>query len=443
MKEINNNINKQNQMINEILKKSVNENSDSNEKQVVIGSEDTIPVKNDVKAIMAKQVISSIKDFKFNVVGCAVKDVIIRKRFFSISRLLFFFVALPTLFVFLYYNFFASPMYISLTKFSVKNTNPTFTGLDIGSLLVGGNGAANSDNFIVLEYLNSLKLGKEVDDVLQVKKHFSNSDYDLLSRLSKVATNQDFMKYWLWVVSSSLDTESGVISLEVKAYTPEMAQQISKEILLKCETLINRMNDRLQNDTLMLAQKELEISQNKVKNAQLAMRNFREKHSTFDPEVMASGMQSRVGALEAEQTKLQTELNQALLIMKENAPQVKALKVSLEAVKKQLAVENAKIASAKSNDLALSSVVAEYEGLVLDLKFAQEQQVTAMKALEVARVNQMSQSRYLVSIQEPTLPDESLYPKVYLFTFYTFCATLLGLALVSLIVAAVREHTGF
>ncbi len=294
-----------------------------------------------------------------------------------------------------------------------------------------------------MEYLNSLKLGKEVDDALQIKKHFSNSDYDLLSRLSKVATNQDFMKYWLWAVSSSLDTESGVISLEVKAYTPEMAQQISKEILLKCETLINRMNDRLQNDSLMLAQKELEISQNKVKNAQLAMRNFREKHSTFDPEVMASGMQSRVGALEAEQTKLQTELNQALLIMKENAPQVKALKVSLEAVKKQLAVENAKIASARSNDLTLSSVVAEYEGLALDLKFAQEQQVTAMKALEVARVNQMSQSRYLVSIQEPTLPDESLYPKVYLFTFYTFCATLLGLALVSLIVAAVREHTGF
>ena len=66
-----------------------------------------------------------------------------------------------------------------------------------------------------------------------------------------------------------------------------------------------------------------------------------------------------------------------------------------------------------------------------------------MTSLEQARIQQMSQSRYVVAYQQPTLPDESLYPRPFLSTLYVFAGVLLFLGIVSLVWASIREHAGF
>lgn len=446
MQEINNNKNKKNMMIQELLKKSVEDNKSESGSDHAVQADDTMPVSRDAKAITAKPILTNIKilrELNIQKLPDTVTFFIKRKRLFSVSKLLTFFVFLPTLFVFLYYSFWASPMYISNTKFSVQNTNPSFSGVDISSLLFGGNGKLNNESYVVLEYLKSIFLIKEIDNQLHIIEHYNDKKYDFLTRLSSNPTDKAIIDYWDFAVESSLDMESGIINLNVKAFSPEMAQSLSQALVNKSEELINDMNIRIREDTVKLAHEELAIAEEKVKIAQVAMRKFRDDHSTFDPAVTASGMQSRIAALEAEKTRLETERTQALAIMKKDAPQVKSINVALSAVKKQLEIEKSNVASKIKQSDTISALAAEYEALTLDLKFAQEQQVTAMKALEVARVNQISQSRYLVSIQDPTLPDESLYPEVFLFTFYTFCGTLLGLGLISLVIAAVREHTGF
>jgi capsular polysaccharide transport system permease protein len=54
-----------------------------------------------------------------------------------------------------------------------------------------------------------------------------------------------------------------------------------------------------------------------------------------------------------------------------------------------------------------------------------------------------SKSRYLVAFAEPTLPDESLYPRRIRSTGLFFAITTLLFGIVSLIIAAIREHAGF
>ena len=49
----------------------------------------------------------------------------------------------------------------------------------------------------------------------------------------------------------------------------------------------------------------------------------------------------------------------------------------------------------------------------------------------------------MVAFQIPVLPDESLYPRPFLFTAYVFVGALALVGLCSLIIAAVREHAGF
>ena len=91
----------------------------------------------------------------------------------------------------------------------------------------------------------------------------------------------------------------------------------------------------------------------------------------------------------------------------------------------------------------LNAIVAEYQDLTIEAEFAQKQLVSAMASLEQARIQQAAQSRYVVAYQQPTLPDESLYPRPYLFTLYIFLGTFILLGIVSLIWASIREHAGF
>ena len=54
-----------------------------------------------------------------------------------------------------------------------------------------------------------------------------------------------------------------------------------------------------------------------------------------------------------------------------------------------------------------------------------------------------AQSLYIEAFERPTLPDESLYPRPIYFNIIFMVTALLLLGLVSLIIAAVREHAGF
>ena len=74
---------------------------------------------------------------------------------------------------------------------------------------------------------------------------------------------------------------------------------------------------------------------------------------------------------------------------------------------------------------------------------ANDVSVVDVSALESARVHEVAKSRYVVAFQQPTLPDESLYPRPFLFTAYVFVGALLLLGLGSLITASIREHAGF
>ena len=173
------------------------------------------------------------------------------------------------------------------------------------------------------------------------------------------------------------------------------------------------------------------------------MREFRDAHNLIDPKVTAEGLQGLVTGLEAEATTLRTQISEAQSYMKADAPLIKSLTQRLAAVEKQLDEEKLRVAGQNSTQGNLNSLVAAYEDLTIEAEFAQKQLVSAMTSLEQARIQQMAQSRYVVAYQQPTLPDESLYPRPFLFTLYVFAGLLLLMGIVSLVWASIREHAGF
>ena len=352
-------------------------------------------------------------------------------------------VLLPTVAVFLYYLLWASPMYVSQTRFAIRSADSSGGGLDIASALLRSSSSTGADAHIVVEYIQSLDIIHDIDKELGVDLRFSDKGHDVFSRLTNNPTQDEQLRYWKWAVIPALDQDTGIITLETKAYSPEMAQKIAAAVLARSEALVNTMNLRAREDAVSLAQSEVQRAEARVRKAQEAMRNFRDAHTLLDPRVTAAGLQGVVTELEGEAVKLRAQLAEAQSFMRSSAPATKALQTRLKAVESQLDQEKQRLAGLRSQEGNLNAVVGEYEDLTIEAEFAQKQLVTAMSALESARVHEVAKSRYVVAFQQPTLPDESLYPRPFLFTAYVFVGALLLLGLGSLITASIREHAGF
>ena len=101
--------------------------------------------------------------------------------------------------------------------------------------------------------------------------------------------------------------------------------------------------------------------------------------------------------------------------------------------------EKSRLVSKKS-DRGLSASAAEFEGAATEKEFAQKSYESALVTLEVARSDAARQHRYLATIAEPSLADESTVPKAWRGILTVFLACFLALGVGSLVVAAVKEH---
>ena len=366
----------------------------------------------------------------------------IRSRFSPAIKAVLAAVLLPTLLSLLYFGLWASPMYIAEARFAVRGTENSGAAGGLAALLLPSGASVGADAHIVAEYIQSPDIMEAIDGELHIFCHFSSREYDLISRLAADATRDERLSYWNWAVKPSFDPETGVIALSVRAYDPATAKKLAEAVLTKSEALVNAMSRRAQDDAIALAMSEVKTAEQRVSAAQDAMRAFRDRSGMLDPASTAGGLQGIVSQLEGEAVKVRAEIAEASTYMSKDAPALVGLRARLAAVEKQLASEKLRLAGEARPD-SLTSVAGEYEDLQTESEFARQQLVSAMTSLETARVKAEAKSRYVVAFQIPVLPDESLYPRPFLFTAYVFVGALALVGLCSLIIAAVREHAGF
>ena len=351
-------------------------------------------------------------------------------------------VLLPTFLSLLYFGLWASPMYIAEARFAVRGAETSGATSGLASLLLPSGVSVGADAHILAEYIQSPDIMEAIDEELHIFSHFSSHEHDLISRLSVDATRDERLSYWQWVVKPAFDPETGIIALSVKAYDPATAKALAEAVLAKSEALVNAMSRRAQDDAITLAMREVKTAEQRVSKAQEALRAFRDRSGMLDPASTAGGLQGIVSQLESEVVKVRAEIAEASTYMSKDAPTLVGLRARLDALEKQLAAEKLRLAG-EAHPGSLTSVAGEYEDLQTESEFARQQLISAMTSLEAARVKAEAKSRYVVAFQVPTLPDESLYPRPFLFTAYVLVGALVLAGLCSLIVAAVREHAGF
>ncbi|WP_245706621.1 sugar transporter [Ruegeria marina] len=325
-------------------------------------------------------------------------------------------VLMPLLALAFYLWVVADDQYSSTTGFIVRSDEGEAASEMLGGLaqLAGANTASDSD--ILYEFIQSQEIVEEIDSMVDLRAHYSAGwPRDFLFTIWPDATLEDLVWYWQRVVRISYDRSSGLTEVRVLAFDRETARTIAAEIVRLSQELINDLNVQAREDALRYARADLDDAIARLKLAREEMTRFRTRTRIVDP---VADLQGRMGVMNNLQQQLATALIEYDLLrdtVSASDPRVTNAERMIEVIRERIAIERQTFASSSTETGAVGedypSLLAEFESLTVDMKFAEETYRAALTALDLARANAARQSRYLATYIDPTLADDSEFPR--------------------------------
>lgn len=357
-------------------------------------------------------------------------------------------VALPLLGSAWYLYTRAADQYASYLGFAVHSTEEgaasgLLQGLPGLSALTGN---SSSDTEILDAFLRSQALVSAVQGRVDLAALWAKPAGDPLFAYDPAGTIEDLMLIWPRMVRSRQDRANGLISLEVRAFTPEDARAIARAIQDESTALMNRISAAARRDATAYAGRELNEARVRLAEARVALAEFRNRSQMADPR---ADLQADMNVL----ARLEQELAAALVdydllgarsagsSARGNAVVAARQEESArraEALRQQIAQQRQKFGDDGEKDY--SNLLSEFEKLSVDLEFAQQSYVTALAARQGALANAQRQSRYLAIYEPPALAQRPLYPRRGRILTVTAVFLLLGWAVAVLGVQALRDR---
>lgn len=353
-------------------------------------------------------------------------------------------VVLPTFLALVYYTLIASGQYESEAAFVVKDSRPASRASSAGSsMMMGGSmamasgGAGLAENFAVNTYLKSHDAVGSLQKRLNLVGMYRRSDIDILSRLFYAnPTPERLLWYYLNHIDVVFHEDTGVTTLDVRAFRPEDAKQIADELLKLGEERINEFNRLVAENTIKAADEEVTIAENRVKDVQHRMTAFRQRSGDVDPSKSSVVGISLIGQLETELAQSDTQLAQMLRNLNASSPQVLTLKQRIKALNEEIEAQRRLTQKTKG----LYANIADYDELMMDREFAQEAYMTSASELETARATARQQQVYVVRVVEPNLPGMATYPRIFYMVLGVFVGSGLTFMIGRLLITGMREH---
>ena len=353
-------------------------------------------------------------------------------------------VVVPTLLSIIYFGLISSDIYVSQSSFLVRGPQPEQSSMSgLGAVLQGAglSGASGvSDNvFAVNEYITSRDALRDLNDQLKLSADWSSPKIDFLHRFGLFGHRTGFEYLYLYYqdrISVTQDTQSPISTLEVDVFSAEQARQINEMLLQAAEHLVNKLNERAQQDLIRYASEEVDSAQKRVKEAAMALSNYRNQQGVVDPESQTSYHFELVAKLQEDLITTKTELAN-LRAFAPQSPSPPALEVKVKTLQESIDAEMAKIAGSQDS---LSSKDAQFQQLLLERQFAEQEMTSALASLEAAKSEAQRQQLYLEVIAQPTLPDVAMEPKRIEGVLTTLLAGLIAWGILSMLIAGTMEH---
>ena len=315
---------------------------------------------------------------------------------------------------------------------------------DALSLLTKFSGMSSSkstaqDGFIVTDYIRGRTIVSDIGGKAFFGEMFSRKSIDYMSRLSDDASSEDVWKYWNQHVIATLDTISSVVTLQVRAFTPEDSVRVNRAVLDLSERVINSISERSRNDAMRRAQIEVDRSREKLVEVKARLLDYRNRNLLIDPIEKAKSIGELVAKLTIRRIEVENNLFSLAGSLAKDSPSQRLAGNQLAVIDQQISDLQGQLTGTKANP-RISTALSEFEQLKLFELFNQRMYQIAQLSYDKARQEAQKQQLFLVRIVEPMLPEEPLVPKTGIDTLLFFIINTILWSIVSLLIASVRDH---
>ncbi len=311
----------------------------------------------------------------------------------------------------LYFGLIASDQYVTQTQFSLRSGESSV--LDSLSGVAGlAASQQNLDSQIIVNYIPSRGMVDKLDQELDLRRIYSRDDVDWFSRFNPTRSVEYLEKYWDSRVNASIDVQSSVINVSVRAFTAQDSLALANAIVQNCESLVNNMMARVRESTLNVSKAELDRAETTLVKATDDLRDAQNKQGVIDPEIAAKAIQKIIEPMQLQLAKLLQQSAVVTRSMSPESPQVRILNTQIENIKAQIVKLQSSIAnSQRTSEPTLADRLGNLSQQQVNLKVAQQQYATAALHYETARADAETQHAFLINIIRPVLAQKALYPR--------------------------------
>jgi capsular polysaccharide transport system permease protein len=359
-------------------------------------------------------------------------------------------VLLPSAITAVYLYDVASDQYVSEFRFRVRHaqTSTMEPASALGGLAGGATAALQGmiDSEIVVQYLQSRQVLDDLQPLISIEHVYARPEVDWLARLLPNAPVEDRLRYWRGVVDPFFDMATGIITVKVRAFDRNEAQQVSAALLSLSENLVNSLSERAVSNKLSYARREVEQQDTAMRKTELALREFRNNNDVLFPTMRATEATELDGKLQSEISMARAAVN-ALRTqgVDGGGPRMRLLENRISGLQTELSQQQTRLTRSDAPSSApepkpLASTLASYEALDLNAKITAKAYELAIMAEQRARDEASQQQIYLDTFVTPAVPERSMYPVRWRLLLQVSAAALVLWCLGTLLWRTVLDH---
>lgn len=339
----------------------------------------------------------------------------------------------------IYFGVIAADQYVSEARFIVRSAGGGDSG-NLASLMQSQKmSRAVDETYAVSEYVTS----RDAADILvrdhQLRAILSRPEADVFNRFPNFYSrdnNEQLYRRFKRMVATDIDSDSGISTLEVKAFSAEDARNVAVALLHRGEALVNRLNDRANDDVLKNANQSVDEAKGKMVDAEMQLTKYRNAQNVIDPNAEATAALQALNNMTIEVAKTQASLNH-LIATAPQSPMIGTMRERINSFQTEISRQRARIVGGGET---MAAKLADYDKLTLDRELAGKTLAAAVAQYEQARQHANQQQLYLETIVEPNLADQPLYPKRLLSVTVVAILSLCLYWMVNAVSKSIAEH---
>ena len=297
--------------------------------------------------------------------------------------------------------------YTSVSEFVIQQAAPLNTSS--ASVLAGAAAAPQVLTSLVDgQYLQVYLASSEVKNRLfpkpiSLENKYHKSIPDLFTGINKGSSSPVQLAFYRDLLQVSPQPLSGSVILKTVGFDPEQAFDFNNSLLLQSRRFVNEVNQSINADQNIFAQKEVELAEKNLKKSTQELEVFQEKFGQLSVESeqaatssFISGLESRLVDLKVEEASLRRQYRDP------NAPEVSFIADQVRELQKQIRTERQKSVSENGRDL--NSLAMKESSLRANVEFSTQSLQSARLAADNSRRESTRQLKFLVMLSQPQLP---------------------------------------